>query len=497
MALFPEKINNRYAAILTVDTDYPPSKICLAFFDRLEDMWDPAYWQEWQKNLDNHILKLQRSPVDHIEVGAPPLKTDKGWLILFSYIENYLSPPMTFGIEAALLQLDNPAEIIATTNQALMAPQEEYELYGQVSNIIFPSGALIVKNRLRLFYGAADSLCAMATVGLDELIKEIIAQQEKKCSLTRFSGNPIITPGSHNWEAEATFNPAIFYYQNKIHLLYRAMAQDNTSVFGYASSSDGFHFDERLDQPIYLPRADFEQKLVPGGNSGCEDPRLTLIDKTLYILYTAYDGQHPPRVALSSIGLDDFLSHNWNWQEPKLISPPDIDDKDAALFPDKINGKYVFLHRLGINIWIDFIDNLDYFDGKNWLGGKLLLSPRHGPNDSRKIGIAGPPLKTNHGWLLIYHGVSKKIDGRYNLRAALLDLNDPTKIIARSHFPILEAVEDYEREGQIKNVVFSCGSAVINDQLFVYYGGADTVCAVATIKLSELLDKLLIEGNSE
>src|SRR6185437_14598707 len=126
---------------------------------------------------------------------------------------------------------------------------------------------------------------------------------------------------------------------------------------------DGLHIDERLAEPAYVPREDFEMKKVPNGNSGCEDPRLTRIGDRVYMLYTAFSGGGPPRVALASIALADFLARRWNWTEPVLISPPGMDDKDAALFPRKIKGKYVFLHRLGSDIWIDFVDDLN-FDGK-------------------------------------------------------------------------------------------------------------------------------------
>ena len=121
------------------------------------------------------------------------------------------------------------------------------------------------------------------------------------------------------------------------------------------------------------------------------------------------------------------------------------------------------------------------------------MSPRQGERDSKKIGIAGPPIETEEGWLLIYHGVSKKADNHYHLRAALLDPRDPTKVIVRTKDPILEINASYEKFGVVPNVVFSCGSAVINGKLFVYYGGADKVLGVATIKLADLLKRLVAE----
>jgi predicted GH43/DUF377 family glycosyl hydrolase len=266
------------------------------------------------------------------------------------------------------------------------------------------------------------------------------------------------------------------------------MSKDNTSVFGYASSTNGTSITERLPNPIYSPRKGFEKKLVPGGNSGCEDPRLTRIGEELYMCYTAFNGKDPPRVALASIKLVDFLNKRWKWTEPVLISPPGMADKDAAIFPKKIKGKYVILHRLGESIWIDFVDDLK-FNGSKWISGEVLMTPAQMQGESKKIGIAGPPIETPYGWLLLYHGITVK-ESYYNIRAALLRLDDPLHVIGRAHIPILEPETDYEKGGVVNNAVFSCGAVVIGNKLFFYYGAADKVIAVATIALSELLDKL-------
>jgi len=492
MALFPGRIRGKIVAVLTVNTDIPPAKIGLAFFDREEQMWSPEYWEGWYSFLDDHVLPLQRTPKDHIEVGAPPIRTQYGWLLIYSYIQNYLSPPPIFGIEAVLLDLENPAKIVARTEKPLLVPQSIYETYGRVPNIIFPSGALVKGDRLSIYYGAADSTCAIATGKLSALIGEMLSLKAK---LERFAGNPIIQPKpEHGWESKAVFNPAAIYEDGKVHLVYRAMSEDNTSVLGYASSKDGFIFNERLDQPIYVPRKDFEEKHVPQGNSGCEDPRLTRLNNDLYMCYTAFDGKSEPRVALTSIAVSDFLARRWNWAEPVLISPPGVGDKDAALFPKKIGGKYAILHRIGTSIWLDFVDSLSFGEGK-WVKGNVIMSPHREQPPAEKIGIAAPPIETEWGWLLLYHVVSKR-GGHpyYYVSAALLDIADPTRVIARRKTPLFEPEMPYEKEGQIADVVFACGAVVINEQLFVYYGGADRVIGVATIKLSGLLEDLLLQS---
>ncbi len=475
MTLFPSKIDGKYAAILTVNTDNPPSRIGIAIFDREDQIWSQEYWENWYLSLDNHSIHLERSPSDHLEIGAPPIKTKYGWLLIYSHIQRYFSPPAIFGIEAVLLDLKDPRKIIAKTNKPLIIPEEEYERYGHVANIVFPTGALVKGGKLSIYYGAADTVAAVATLRLADLVKDLLSRSFEVIRLERYAGNPILRPIiDHDWEVKSVFNPAAIYADKKVHLIYRAISSDNTSVMGYASSSDGFKIDERLDQPVYVPRESFEKKLDPMGNSGCEDPRLTRIDETLYMCYTAYDGKNSPRVALTSIPISYFLAKRFNWAKPILISPPDIDDKDAAIFPKKINGKYAILHRMGVSIWLDFVDDLN-FGGDKWLGGKILMSPR-ADSDSRKIGIAGPPIETKDGWLLIYHGISREKDNHYHLRAAILDLNDPTHVIVRTKNSIFEPETMYEKFGDVPNVVFSNGIVVIGDQLFII--------TVALIRLS-------------
>ena len=493
MALFPGRIGGKMVAVLTVNTDNPPAKIGLAFFDQEEQIWSPEYWEGWYTFLDDHVLLLQRTPNDHIEVGAPPIMTEFGWLLIYSYIQNYFSPPPIFGIEAVLLDLENPANIVARTEKPLLVPQAVYEKYGRVPNIIFPSGAFVKDRELSIYYGAADSTCAVATGKLSTLIDEMLLTKARRIKLERFPGNPIIQPKpEHGWESKAVFNPAALYEDGKVHLVYRAMSEDNTSVLGYACSKDGFIFEERLDKPIYVPREDFEKKRVPNGNSGCEDPRLTRLNNDLYMCYTAFDGKSEPRVALTSIAVSDFLAKHWNWASPVLISPPSVADKDAALFPQKIKGKYAILHRLDTSIWLDLVDSLSFEEGR-WIKGNIIMSPHQEQPPAEKIGIAAPPIETKYGWLLLYHIVSQKGSHRYYyVSAALLDVDDPTHVIARRGTPLFEPEVPYEKEGQVAEVVFPCGAVVINDRLFVYYGGADKVIGVATIKLSELLKSLLL-----
>ncbi|MDI6734427.1 MAG: hypothetical protein QMD50_03010 [Patescibacteria group bacterium] len=488
MALFPEKISGKIWAVLTVHTDLPPSKICLISFDKEADIWDEAYWQKWYQNFERYSLPIQRQPDDQIEVGAPPLKTKEGWLLIYSYIQNYFSPQRLFGIEAVLLDLKNPFRVVARTKAPILTPEEYYERIGLVSNIIFPSGALLEKNLIRLYYGAADTTCCLATIDTKVLLAKLL-KRERSVKFVRARENPIITPKpEHSWESRATFNPGAIYFNGKIHFVYRAMSEDNTSVLGYATSRDGIRVDYCAPNPAYFPRESFEQKLVPGGNSGCEDSRLTKIGSKIYMLYTAFDGKNPPRIALTWIKASDFAKQKWNWAKPILVSPPDISDKDACIFPEKINNRYLIIHRIADSIDLAFSSNLN-FDNKSWIEEYRWIFPRAGMWDSRKIGIAAPPIKTEKGWVLFYHGISEE-DNFYRIGAILLSLVDPTKIIARSDEPIFEPETDYEKEGQTSNVVFPCGAVLLNDIFFLYYGGADKVVGVATISKDKLLKNL-------
>ncbi len=498
MGLFPDKVHGKMAALVTVHTDLPPAKIALAVFDREEDIWSPYFWEDWYENLNSNIIHLLRDARDQVELGAPPIKTKEGWLVIYSYIKNYLSNEKIFGIEAVLLDENDPRKIIGRTKEPLLTPREEYELKGDVPNVVFPSGALVQDDTLSVYYGAADTRICVASGSLSTILKDMIHEKknysinydEYDGKLVRFEGNPILSPSLEmDWQAGGVFNPAAVYADEKVHIVYRAQSRDGTSTFGYAMSRDGFHIDENLSYPIYIPREDFEKKPHPTGNSGCEDPRMTKIGNRYYITYTAYNGVSSPRVALSSISVDDFLNKRWNWDPPKLISLPGVDDKDACVVEGKTKNTYIWFHRLGDSIWIEITDNMDINDN-NYLSGHVLIYPRSDKWDNVKLGIAGPPFETKEGWVLIYHGVSQP-GSIYKVGALLLDLYNPTKVLARTDGPILEPEKPYELAGQVPNVVFPCGQVVIKDILYVYYGGGDKVLGVATMPVENLIKKLL------
>ena len=493
-SLFPERINGKIAMMLTVNTDRPPSQISIAYFDSIEQIYDQEYWNNWYESLSDHAFNLKRSDEEHVEIGAPPLKTDKGWLLVYSHIRNYFSKHPIFGIEAVLLDLKDPQKIIGRTNSPLLVPREDYELYGIVPNIVFPSGAVIEDDTLHIYYGGADTRVCTASCSLSELLEEIISGSKPRiisnanAYLKRYKNNPILLPiDDHEWERKAAFNPTALLLDDTVHIVYRGWSETDVSTMGYAVSKDGFTIDERLSDPIYVPRTEFEMS-KENRNNGCEDGRITLIDDRVYLTYTAYDGHNPPQVALSSIPVEDFVGRQWeNWSQPIRISPPGVDDKNCAILPKKINDKYVVYHRIDKRIWVDFVDSLA-FPHDTYIQGFPWLIPRKDKWDDVKIGIVGAPLETEQGWIFLYHGISSH-NNSYRLGALLLDLEDPTKIISRIDDPILEPIEQYEREGWVPNVVFSCGAVIKDNNLIVYYGGADTVVGAAYCDVNEFLSK--------
>ena len=485
MALFPERINGKVTVILSAHTDEPPTHIAIAQAESIEELWSPDFWKQWHETqYASHQLPLVRKDKDHVEVGAVPLKTKDGWLVIYSYIKDYFGGDRTFGIEAFLLDSANPLSIVGKTEYSILVPEEAYELYGMIPNIIFPSGASVENDTLHIFYGAADTVCAQASLHLPDLLDSMKPGARSK-SVVRSTENPILKPiKEHAWESKLVFNTGAVELGGVVYLLYRAMSDDNTSVIGYAKSTDGIHF-VRDSEPCYIPRAEFElKKGSPTGNSGCEDARVTHIDGRLYISYTAYNGVLPPQVAVSSISEKDFLEKRWDaWTMPVLASPSGVDDKDACILPEKVNGEYMFLHRINGRICADLVPTLDFEHPVNRCVD--VMGARKGTWESEKVGIAGVPIHTEKGWLMIYHAVSK--EKGYSLGIALLDLTDPTLVLARGVEPLMVVETDYERVGEVPNVVFSNGHVVRGDTLFIYYGGADSVIGVATCSFSQLL----------
>lgn len=296
----------------------------------------------------------------------------------------------------------------------------------------------------------------------------------------RWPGNPILTLEDMPFECNTVFNGTPVRINGTIYLLIRVEGQQGYSFFALATSKDGYHF-EVEKEPVLLPAK--KGPFAPYETRGIEDPRATILEDTIYVMYTAASG-HGARIAL--VKTEDF-----HFFEPvALVSEPG--NKDGVLFPEKVNGQYVRLDRpigLGVgSVWISYSNDL-----LSWGNSKVLLPPRQGYWDSTRVGASVPPIKTEEGWLELYHGFKMTSAGPiYRAGSALLDLEDPSKVIARCRVPLLSPREDYERVGDINNVVFACGAIIEDDgEVKMYYGAADTAMCVATAKLSDIIDQTL------
>lgn len=338
------------------------------------------------------------------------------------------------------------------------------------------------------------------------LIKLFLKQGDSKkvkgLTLSRAECNPIMSPdpGSY-WESEGTFNPgAILDDEGNVHLFYRAIGSDGKSRLGYAQSSDGINFTDKSPYPVYesdpvnrFPKPDPEIKTFSpsfytsgGGWSGCEDPRAVVIGERIYITYVAFGGWDSIRIAVTSISVQDFKNKKWNWKRSRLISPSGEINKNWVLFPEKINGKFAFLHSLYPKILIDFTDDIDSLEYTQKIKSQ---SPKGGFVNSWDNAIRGagpPPLKTKDGWLLIYHAMDKNDPNKYKLGAMLLDLKDPTKLLKKAPLPILSPDMHYENDYK-PGVVYASGAVIKDKMLYVYYGGGDKHVCVAKTKVNDLL----------
>jgi len=344
-----------------------------------------------------------------------------------------------------------------------------------------------------------------------------IAVKENKTNvlrLTKCKKNPIFSPNPENyWENIVVCNPGVWYEDGKFSMLYRAAGDDEEHYirFGLAESTDGINFKRVSDKPVFSPSID-------GPDMGCvEDPRIAKFGDEFYITY-AYRPFPPGQywkfehdvILVRESGEDTPLVYKNNIANSGLaiskdlktfkrlgrITTSNLDDRDVILFPEKINGKFAMLHRpkewigekfgtMHPAIWIRFSNDLMVWEEES----TLLIGGITGTWEE-KVGGSTPPLKTKEGWLIIYHGVENGGLGYYRAGAALLDLENPTKVIGRLENWILEPEFDYEIEGYYKGCVFPTGNVIVDDTLFVYYGAADKYIGLATCSINELLTAL-------
>ncbi len=309
----------------------------------------------------------------------------------------------------------------------------------------------------------------------------------KQFKLTRLNGAIMGPIAEHDWEAQAVFNPGTVQEGDTVHMLYRAVQGKNFSTLGYAQLDRQGRIIRRSDSPVIKQELDIEKQ-------GCEDPRVVKLNETKYIFYTGFDGYCAPKSINTRIMLaetDDFIRYK---KHGKI--GPDVQDKDAMIFPALIDGKVIFIHRIHPDIQLasfESMEQLIHADADFWnhymdcLEDHTLMRPQF-DWETTKIGAGPPPILTEAGWLLIYHGVDKNMV--YRTGAALLDAKNPYKLIARLPYPILEPEKSYEQKGDVDMVVFPEGTVQFGDELQIYYGAADKVIGLAVAHLPTLLAEL-------
>jgi predicted GH43/DUF377 family glycosyl hydrolase len=327
----------------------------------------------------------------------------------------------------------------------------------------------------------------------------------KKSIIEKSNCNPIIKPNPENsWESCGTFNAAVININGMIHILYRAVGNDGSSVIGYATSKDGINICERLPYPIYKPTGDFELRVNnaseptfsynSGGRpscwGGCEDPRVVRIGNTIYMIYTAFNGVNPPCVAITSIKVFDFEDRKWEkWKKPALVSPKNQMNKNWIIFPEKIGGKYALLHSITPDIQIEYLDDLNFEKNPN-IRSTYVQVRKKDAWDTVVRGVGPTPIKIDEGWLVFYHAINEREPGKYKIGAMILDYKNPTKILYRSNFPIIEPDKIYENEGYKGGIVYACGAILKDDDIILYYGGADTVVCAASCNLKKFIQQI-------
>lgn len=322
------------------------------------------------------------------------------------------------------------------------------------------------------------------------------------------------------FENEGVLNPAVIREGDHVHIFYRAVQKGNHSTIGYSRLDGPLNVTERLEKPLIFPEFDYELQ-------GVEDPRIVKIDKLYYMTYTGYDGTNARGALATSTDLIHFEKHgiivppityaefvflvesagkvneNYYRNEKFYYQAADIDkkillwDKNVIFFPRRINGDLVFFHRIRPGIQLVSVKSIKDLTKPFWktyfenFQDHIVMDPVH-PHELSYIGGGCPPIETEHGWLMIYHGVQDTENGLvYSACAALLDLNNPLKELARLPYALFSPEYDWELIGEVNNVVFPTGAVIFGNTLFIYYGAADSHIACASVSLSALIDELL------
>lgn len=331
----------------------------------------------------------------------------------------------------------------------------------------------------------------------------------------------LLEPTSNEFENSGVLNPSIVQKGDDLHLFYRAVQAGNKSSIGYAKLSGPMKIVERYSHPVIVPEHEYESQ-------GVEDPRIVWFeeDQAYYLFYAAYDGKNARGAYAVSKDLKTF-------EKKGLVTPPIpyerasellghmvIDrayyefaeymteyrgdgtvllwEKDHFLLPKKINGKYAMIHRILPDIQVIYFDKFEdltnYHFWEHYLAhlSDYIVLKRHYLHESRNIGGGAPLIELSEGYLMIYHAVENTTLGKvYHAGAALLHKDDPTHVIGQLDHPLFSPTEEWEKKGEVGNVVFPTGTARFDDRIYVYYGAADSRIGVASFRYHDLLEELM------
>lgn len=333
----------------------------------------------------------------------------------------------------------------------------------------------------------------------------------------------ILEKTDNGFENLGVLNPAVVQEGKTVHILYRAVREGNFSCLGYSKLDGPLKVVERSNEPAFFPVESYEFQ-------GTEDPRMVKIEDTYYLTYSAYDGVNVFGAYATSKDLKKFDRHGiitpkFTFEEYSELIKQNFErinlmhlmfynlfvryrladimkgriyvwDKNLMFFPRKIQGKYAVLHRLYPSIQILYFDSPEDLTVEFWkdyvsnLQKHIVLIPKY-KHENGHIGGGCPPIETKEGWLLIYHSAQFTPDGYiYHAAAALLALDNPKELIARLKTPLFSPTLDFEKEGYVNNVVFPSGTAIFDDELYIYYGAADSRVAVASVNINSILNEL-------
>jgi predicted GH43/DUF377 family glycosyl hydrolase len=310
---------------------------------------------------------------------------------------------------------------------------------------------------------------------------ELLRQQKAYELFTRYKGNPILSPDNWPYATNAVFNPGAAMLKNETVLLCRVEDMRGFSHLTVARSPDGFANWQIDPEPTLEPdQTSHEERW------GLEDPRIVWLEekKQFAVTYVSFS-EGGPIVSLA-------ITKNFK-TFARLGAPLPPEDKDASLFPRRLRGRFALIHRPIVrgeaHVWISFSPDL-----KHWGDHRPLIMTRTAYWDCHRVGLACQPIETSEGWMIFYHGVRNTAAGAiYRVGMAMLDLEEPWRLLRRSDEWVLGPREPYERIGDVSDVVFPTGATVDNqtDQLNLYYGAADSTIAVATAKLSDCIDYIM------